>query len=286
MPTLCRPRFAVLLILAAGTGCGGGGGASEYQVQRSGRVLPPMPSMRSGAPMEAPTELAASTGVVTSAEPSHHDSGDRVSRTWLGAALRRRVMRHFDIAALGEVAPPWPSIRVSDSDMPSVGQAMPFALGAGLRTPIGTGRGLNVALGFDFLYYSVPVAQISRCFDYDCLPGSEEWSSWTGRVSAFRLRLGIVPTWVGERVTWFAGASLGNEHWVDREDLVYGEPRAADVELGGAIVFAAGAEVPLRERLRLQAAVAQPMGDPGADFGPLVSIGLATPVGAATGRSP
>lgn len=292
MPTICRPLSAFLVLLAAGTSCSfsfhglGTGGAPLYQVRRSGRVLPPAPSMRSGAPMEATTELAASTGVVTSAEPNDHDSGDRVSRTWLEAALRRRVVRHFDIAALGEVAPPSPSIRVNDSDMPSVDQAIPFALGAGLRTPIGTGRGLNVGLGLDFLYYSVPVAQLSRCYAYDCQPGSEEWASWTGRVSASMLRLGIVPTWVGERVSWFAGASLRTTDWVAREKGVYGKPRAGDVEVGWSTVVAAGAEVPLGARLRLQALVAQPMGDPGADFGPLVSIGLAARVGAATGGSP
>src|SRR5262245_56875562 len=103
MPTICRLRFALLVLLAAGPGCVprfdhfGTGGAPRYQVQRSARVLPPLPGMRSGAPMEAPTELTTSTGVVSSAEPSEHDSGDRVSRTWLEAALRRRVMRHFDV---------------------------------------------------------------------------------------------------------------------------------------------------------------------------------------------
>jgi hypothetical protein len=92
------------------------------------------------------------------------------------------------------------------------------------------------------------------------------------------LRLGVVPTWVGERVSWFAGASLRTAHWVDREDLAYGEPHAADVEGGLSTVLAAGAEVPLGARLRLQAAVAQPMGEPAADFGPLISLGLAVGV--------
>ncbi len=288
---LSRRRFAILVVLLAGAGCGfglgglGNGGGPRYQVRRSGRVLPPMPSMRSGAPMEATTELAASTGVVTSAEPNHHDSGDRVPRTWLEAALRQRVVRHFDIAALGAVAPPSPSIRVSDSDMPSVDQKIPFALGAGLRTPFGTGRGLNVGLGFDFLYASLPVAQAFRCY-VDCLPGSEEWTSWTGRVNTAVVRLGIVPTWVGERVSWFAGASLRTEPWVARENAVYGRPRDADIEVGWSTVLAAGTEVALGDRLRLLAAVAQPMGDPGADVGPLVSIGLAARVGAATAGSP
>lgn len=235
--------------------------------------------------MAMPTELTTSTGVVTSAEPSDHDSGDRVSRTWLEAALRRRVTRHFDVAALGEVAPPSPSIRVNDSDMPSVDQAIPFAVGAGLRTPIGTGRGLNLGLGFDFLYHSVPMAQLSRCSDYDCLPGSEEWTSWTGRVSAGMLRLGVVPTWVGERVSWFAGASLRTAHWVAREKAVYGKPRGGDVEVNWSTVLAAGAEVPLGDRIRLQAVVAQPMGEPAADFGPLISLGLALGI-AAQGGSP
>jgi hypothetical protein len=270
---------AGLLSLAAG-GCVGFG-QPRYDVHRSARVLPPLPSMRSAAPMADPIELSTSTGVVTVAEPNGHDSGNRVSRTWIDGAMRLRISSHGDIALLGEAAPASPSIRVSDDQMPAVDKGIPFAFGAGLRTRIGERRGMNVGLGLDILRHSVPVAQIATCvpssggwFDTPCPSGSESSTSYSGRSSTGMLRLGIVPTWAGERVTWFGGVSLRTAHWVPREERVQGAPDAVELEIGWSAVLAAGADIPLGDRLRLQAMVAQPLGDPGAAFGPLVSLGL------------
>jgi len=244
--------------------------------------------MRPAAPMAQPVELSSSTGVATVAEPSDNDSGNRVTRTWIDGALRLRISSHGELALLGETAPASPSIRVSDSSMPPVDSGVPYAFGAGLRTRIGEDRGMNLGLSLDILRHSVPVAQVAHCiggggglFDPPC-SASDTSTSWTGRSSTGMLRFGLIPTWVGDRVTWFGGVSVRTAHWVPREEVVRGEPDAVELDIGWSTVFAAGAEIPLGERVRLQALVAQPVGDPGAVFGPLFSLGLA--IGLAPGR--
>lgn len=282
MPSNRPPRCSLAALLVSLSLAGGcvGFGQPRYDVKRSARVLPPLPSMRPAAPMAEPTELSTSTGVATVAEPNENDSGNRVTRTWIDGAMRLRISRHGDIALLGEAAPASSSIRVSDDHMPAVDKGMPFAFGAGLRTRIGEDRGMNVGLSLDILRHSVPVAQVATCvggsgwFDPPCPPGSES-TAYSGRSSTGMLRLGLVPTWVGERVTWFGGVSLRTAHWVPREEQVRGSPDAVELDVGWSTVFAAGAEIPLGERVRMQALVAQPLGDPGATFGPLFSIGLA-----------
>lgn len=296
MPTTVPSHLSLLVTLGAGlvslaaAGCVGLG-QPRYQVQRSARVLPPLPSMRSGAPMADPIELSSNTGVVTVAEANDNDSGNRVSRTWVDGALRLRISGHGDLALLGEAAPASPSIRVSESDMPPVGTGMPYAFGAGLRTRIGEDRGMNVGLNLDILRHSVPVAQVAECvsggglFDAPCPAGSDSPTHWSGRSSTGMLRMGLVPTWVGERFTWFGGVSIRTAHWVPREDEVRGAPDSVELEIGWSAVVAAGAEFPLGERVRLQALVAQPVGDPGAGFGPLVSLGLTVAVAPARAAS-
>ena len=276
-----RSRLLALppVLLALAGGCVGLG--QRYEVQRSARVLPPLPSMRPAAPMAQRIELSSSTGVATVAESNDNDSGNRVTRTWIDGALRLRISSHGELALFGETAPSSPSIRVSDGAMPPVDRGVPYAFGAGLHTRIGEDRGMNLGLGIDILRHSVPVSQVARCvgggggfFDPPCRPADETATSWAGRSSTGMLRLGLVPTWVGERVTWFGGVSLRTAHWVPRDEVVNGEPDAVELDMGWSTVFAAGAEIPLSERVRLQALVAQPVGDPGATFGPLFSLGL------------
>ncbi|HLU67817.1 MAG TPA: hypothetical protein VKZ63_16145 [Kofleriaceae bacterium] len=260
---------ALLLLVVAG-GCV----PSRDVLQRSARVMPPVPRVSAARALEEPVEISAG-GAATAPEAIGHGSNVAVSvsRSSLDTGARFRLSQDWDVHAFTQFgAGPYSS--AADGPMPEIPPGTPWLAGGGLRWVSGSDPGFQLGVEADLVCSFGPAA----------LEVDGHRTTATG--SVFGARMSVTPSYLGERWAAFAGLSLMEHAFVARDATEEWPHSAADLSATAYSTLVAGAEVEVVTRLRLSAYVAQPVSTSVGRYPPFFGGGVSFEFGAAAAPAP
>lgn len=232
-------KAVVFAIVIAATGC------EVRNVNRAATVPHMTPTLRNGAPLDAPGELVLGASSVADASIGATDrtAGVEVPGTQLEGALRGRLGRYVTVGLIVAHGLDGTTQAIK-ANQPAVDGGGPTGRGATITAIVPTSDP-HWTVGFDLesLVWSVPWIEYSACVE-NCGGATASRSSGTSNVG--QMALGVVPTYHTDRFSVWGGLTVRNHPTIQQKDVEVGVDSSGDVE-GGApnLVVSAGADVDL-----------------------------------------
>lgn len=261
----------VLLVLLAG--------CNVNRVNRAALVPHMTPTLRSGAPMETPAELAvgASSLAHTRLGSSDDSAAVEVPGTQVEGAMRLRIGR----ASLGLIYAEGldSGARPIHDNQPPVeaGNTRGYGLTVSGAIPTGDPR-WHVGLNVELMTWSVPYIEYVTCVE-NC--GIEPWMyREEGRASVSQAAIGILPTYNAGTWNVWGGVTLRNHPTIEQKGIEVGIDFEDEVEEGEFnTVLSAGADFELGGGFRAGVTVYQVVHGKPASYGPGIAAMFTIPLG-------
>ncbi len=273
------PGFLVLVIVLATTAC-------TESVRRAALVPNMQPIQRSGQPIgDTAVELGVgSPTLVSTAEPKEAkdaNAGIVLPRWEVNGALRARLTHNLDIGLIFDQGMKSGARKVNE-DMPFPDNGNVYGYGCSLFYSREVGDKLDLGLGLDVAFYSIPYVEYRTCTGEDCILG-DYTIVFEDRDMVGVMALGVIPSYrVSEKLTLFAGATVRNHPTIEKSDVENSldplfDPE--DVEAGPLnLVVSGGAEVQLGGGFKAMAYIFQPVTRDPVVYGPSFGLALAIPL--------
>jgi len=271
-----RSFALVALVLAVGgtTAC------TVNRVNRAALVPHMTPTLRSGAPMDTPAEIAigASSLAHTTLGTSDKTAAVEVPGTQAEGAMRVRVGQKV---ALGLIYAEGfdAGAKPIDSTQPPVDSGNTRGYGFTLSAMIPTGDPRwHVGIDSELISWSVPYVEYSTCVQ-GC--GGVNWMFMEeGRASVSQLALGVVPTYTTGVWNVWGGVTVRNHPTIEQKGTEVGLDFEDEVTEGEFnTVLSAGADVELGGGFRAGATLYQVVQGKPAAYGPSLALMLTIPLG-------
>ncbi len=266
------------LFLVAGLATAGG--CNVNRVNRAALVPHMTPTLRSGAPMETPAELAigASSLAHTTLGASDDTAAVEIPGTQAEGAMRLRVGQHVALGLIYAEGFDAGAKQIKETQAPvDSGNTRGYGFTLTGMIPTSNPR-WHVGVNSELVFWSVPYVEYSTCV-MNC--GGSNWTFVEeGRASVSQLAIGVVPTYTTGTWNLWGGLTLRNHPTIEQKGTEVGVDLGDDVEEGSFnTVLSAGADVELGGGFRAGLTIYQIVQGQPATYGPSVAAMLTIPLG-------
>ncbi|HUQ04240.1 MAG TPA: hypothetical protein VM261_17195 [Kofleriaceae bacterium] len=250
------------------------------RVNRAALVPHMTPTLRSGAPMETPGEIAiGASSLAHSTLGSTDDSAAvEVPGTQAEGNMRLRVGPHVALGLLYAEGFDAGAKKIKDTQ-PDVEGGNVRGWGFTLSSSIPTGSPQwTVGLNSELLFWSVPWIEYSTCV-MNC--GGFQWTVMTeDRATISQLAVGVVPTYRAGKMNLWGGLTFRNHPTIEQKGTEVGVDISDEVEEGSFnTVLSAGADLELGGGFRAGATLYQVVQGEPAKYGPSLAVMITIPLG-------
>jgi hypothetical protein len=250
------------------------------RVNRAALVPHMTPTLRSGAPMETPGEIAIGASSVshTTLGSTDDTAAVEVPGTQGRGDMRLRVGQHVALGLLYEEGFDSGAKKTKETQ-PDVEGGNVRGFGFSLQGSIPTGSPQwNVGINSELIFWSVPWIEYSTCV-MNC--GGFQWTVVSeDRASISQLAIGVVPTYTTGKMNVWGGLTFRNHPTIEQKGTEVGVDIGDDVEEGSFnTVLSAGADFELGGGFRAGATLYQVVNGEPAKYGPSLAVMLTVPLG-------
>lgn len=277
------PRIVALVCLS--TSLLAASACSVKRVNRAAMVPHMTPTLRAGAPFEAPVELSvgASSVAHTTLGASDESAAVEIPGTQAEVAARLRLTPHVGLGILYARGFGGTAEAIKDNQPPIDGDVAGGGMSINGVVPTSDPR-WHVGINAEFLVWNIPYVEYATCIE-NC--GPVPWTSVEHDSSSIgQVALGIVPTFDSGSWRAWGGVTVRNHPTIEQKDVEVGVDAEDEVEAGSFnAVVSAGVDLELGAGIRAGATLYQVViGEP-ASYGPSLAATLTVPLGAGTSKA-
>lgn len=276
-------RIVPLATLA--TGLLAASACSVTRVNRAAMVPHMTPTLRAGAPFEAPAELSvgASSVAHTTLGASDASAAVEIPGTQAEVAARLRITPNVGLGILYARGFGATSEAIKNNQPPIDGDVAGSGISVNGVIPTSDPR-WHVGINAEFLVWNIPYVEYETCIE-NCGPvpwsGVEHGDSSIGQVA-----LGIVPTYDGGSWRAWGGVTARNHPTIEQKGTELGVDVEDEVEAGSFnAVVSAGLDLDLGGGIRAGATLYQVVRGAPASYGPSLAATLTVPLGARSNKA-
>lgn len=267
-------RWCLLAGLATVAAC------NVNRVNRAAFVPHMTPTLRSGAPMETPGEIAvgASSLSHTTLGSTDDTAAVEVAGTQAEGNMRLRVGRHVALGLIYAEGFAAGAKKIKEAQ-PDVEGGNTRGYGFTLSGAIPTGNPQwSVGVNSELLFWSIPYVEYSTCID-NC--GPVPWMYMEeDRSTVSQLALGVVPTYHTGKLNIWGGLTFRSHPTIVQKGVEVGVDFEDEVESGSFnTVLSAGADIELGGGFRAGLTLYQVVQGQPAKYGPSLAAMLTVPLG-------
>lgn len=268
-----RWNLGLVLALSVASGC------AVKRVNRAAMVPHMTPTLRSGAPFEAPAELmvGASSVAHTWLGSSDDSAAVEIPGTQAEAAARLRVTDNVGLGLLYARGFGATAERIKSTQPPVDGDVSGAGMSINGSIPTSDPR-WRVGLNAEFVVWKVPYVEYSTCID-NC--GGVPWTTVEeDTASVGQFALGVVPTYSTGKVNLWGGVTVRTHPTIEQKGVEVGVDTTDEVEAGSFNTVASlGADIDVGSGVRVGATAYQVLHGRPASYGPSLAATITIPLG-------